>query len=186
VLLQTLRTGDFDELAGAFPGWDLRFRQLGRGPFRGRLQFLQREGTLLANSRWRSAGRSLVKMVTLGGDKPRLRMSWMNWPAVSRLGENPLCLPISRPGPFSQPGPIPVFWRPGAGCGVGPEQRPEFLDRQEPPAAGLGALPPALRDTGNGDSRRLRESEGREGKWNLCRVRHKFHNAESRIMSHEP
>jgi hypothetical protein len=44
VLLQTLSTRDFDELAEAFPGWDLRFRQLGRGPFRGRLQFLQLEG----------------------------------------------------------------------------------------------------------------------------------------------
>src|SRR5262249_60636826 len=41
VLLQTLRTRDFDDLAEAFPRWDLRFRQLGRGPFRGRLQFLQ-------------------------------------------------------------------------------------------------------------------------------------------------
>ena len=42
--LQTLRSRDFDELAEAFPRWDLRFRQLGRGPFRGRLQFLQLEG----------------------------------------------------------------------------------------------------------------------------------------------
>ena len=41
VLLQTLRTRDFDQLAQAFPQWDLRFRQLGRGPFRGQLQFLQ-------------------------------------------------------------------------------------------------------------------------------------------------
>jgi hypothetical protein len=31
VLLQTLRTRDFDELAQAFPQWDLRFRQLNRG-----------------------------------------------------------------------------------------------------------------------------------------------------------
>jgi hypothetical protein len=38
MLLQTLSTRDFDELAGAFPGWDLRMRQLGHGPFRGRLQ----------------------------------------------------------------------------------------------------------------------------------------------------
>jgi AraC family ethanolamine operon transcriptional activator len=44
MLLQTLSTRDFDELAGAFPGWDLRLRQLGRGPFRGRLQFLQLDG----------------------------------------------------------------------------------------------------------------------------------------------
>jgi AraC family ethanolamine operon transcriptional activator len=44
VLLQTLSTRDFDELAEAFPRWDLRFRQLGRGPFRGRLHFLQLEG----------------------------------------------------------------------------------------------------------------------------------------------
>jgi AraC family ethanolamine operon transcriptional activator len=44
MLLRTLRTRDFDELAGAFPRWDLRLRQLGRGPFRGRLQFLQLEG----------------------------------------------------------------------------------------------------------------------------------------------
>ena len=41
MLLQTLSTRDFDELVGAFPRWDLRFRQLGRGPFRGRLQLLQ-------------------------------------------------------------------------------------------------------------------------------------------------
>src|SRR5262249_49057780 len=34
VLLQTLLTHDFDELAQAFPQWDLRIRQLGRGPFR--------------------------------------------------------------------------------------------------------------------------------------------------------
>jgi AraC family ethanolamine operon transcriptional activator len=44
VLLQTLRTRDFDELAEAFPRWDLRFRQLGRGPFRGQLQFLELGG----------------------------------------------------------------------------------------------------------------------------------------------
>jgi AraC family ethanolamine operon transcriptional activator len=44
VLLQTLRTRDFDELAEAFPRWDLRFRQVGRGTFRGELQFLELEG----------------------------------------------------------------------------------------------------------------------------------------------
>jgi AraC family ethanolamine operon transcriptional activator len=44
VILQTLSTPDFDELAQAFPCWDLRFRQLGRGPFRGRLQLLQLQG----------------------------------------------------------------------------------------------------------------------------------------------
>jgi AraC family ethanolamine operon transcriptional activator len=44
MLLQTLRTRDFDELAQALPQWDLRFRQLGRGPFRGQLQFLQQGG----------------------------------------------------------------------------------------------------------------------------------------------
>src|SRR5215469_5498376 len=44
VQLHTLRTCDFDELADAFPWWDLRFRQLGRGPFRGQLQILQHEG----------------------------------------------------------------------------------------------------------------------------------------------
>jgi AraC family ethanolamine operon transcriptional activator len=44
MLLQTLRTRDFDELAGAFPRWNLRFRQLGRGPFRGQLQLLQLGG----------------------------------------------------------------------------------------------------------------------------------------------
>jgi len=41
VLLQTLRTRDFDELAEGFRRWDLRFRQLGGGPFRGELKFLQ-------------------------------------------------------------------------------------------------------------------------------------------------
>jgi AraC family transcriptional regulator, ethanolamine operon transcriptional activator len=40
VLLQKLKTGDIDEMAEGFPRWDLRFRQLGRGPFRGQLQFL--------------------------------------------------------------------------------------------------------------------------------------------------
>src|SRR5260370_35678107 len=44
VLLQTLKTGDFDELAQAFHRWDLRIRQLGRGPFQGQLQFLQLHG----------------------------------------------------------------------------------------------------------------------------------------------
>jgi AraC family ethanolamine operon transcriptional activator len=44
MLLQTLSTRDFDELAQAFPQWDLRFRQLGRGPFQGQLQFLQLGG----------------------------------------------------------------------------------------------------------------------------------------------
>jgi AraC family ethanolamine operon transcriptional activator len=44
MLLQTLRTCDFDELAAAFPRWDLRFRQFGCGPFRGHLQFLQLGG----------------------------------------------------------------------------------------------------------------------------------------------
>jgi AraC family ethanolamine operon transcriptional activator len=44
MLLQTLRTRDFDELAGAFPQWNLHFRQFGRGPFRGQLQFLQLGG----------------------------------------------------------------------------------------------------------------------------------------------
>lgn len=33
MLLQTLRTRDFDELAGAFRQWNLRFRQFGRVPF---------------------------------------------------------------------------------------------------------------------------------------------------------
>src|SRR5262249_49299417 len=41
MLLQALRTRDFDELAQGFQRWDLRFRQLGRGPFQAQLQFLQ-------------------------------------------------------------------------------------------------------------------------------------------------
>jgi hypothetical protein len=41
--------------------------------------------TLLANSRRRSAGRSLGKMGILGGDKPGFRMSWRNSPAVSTI-----------------------------------------------------------------------------------------------------
>jgi AraC family ethanolamine operon transcriptional activator len=45
MLLQTLRTRDPDELAAGFRQWDLRFRQLGGGPFRGELQFLQLGGT---------------------------------------------------------------------------------------------------------------------------------------------
>jgi hypothetical protein len=41
MLLQTLRTRDPDELAAGFRRWELRFRQLGGGSFRGELQFLQ-------------------------------------------------------------------------------------------------------------------------------------------------
>src|SRR5262249_48938639 len=41
MLLQMLRTRDPDELAAGFRRWDLRFRQLGGGSFRGELQFLQ-------------------------------------------------------------------------------------------------------------------------------------------------
>jgi hypothetical protein len=44
VLLHTLSTRDSDELDRAFQQWDLRFRQLGRGPFRGHLQFLRLGG----------------------------------------------------------------------------------------------------------------------------------------------
>ena len=43
--LQTLRTRDPDELAEGFRRWQLRFRQLGGGSFRGELQFLQLGGT---------------------------------------------------------------------------------------------------------------------------------------------
>jgi AraC family ethanolamine operon transcriptional activator len=39
-----LKTRDFDELAQAFRQWDLRIRQLGRGPFRGQIKFLQLGG----------------------------------------------------------------------------------------------------------------------------------------------
>ena len=39
--LQTLRTRDPDELAEGFRRWELRFRQLGGGSFRGELEFLQ-------------------------------------------------------------------------------------------------------------------------------------------------
>jgi AraC family ethanolamine operon transcriptional activator len=42
--VQTLRTQDFEELADALSRWDLRCRQLGRGPFRGQLQVLQLGG----------------------------------------------------------------------------------------------------------------------------------------------
>jgi AraC family ethanolamine operon transcriptional activator len=45
MLLQTLSTRDPDELAEGFRRWELRFRQLGGGPFRGQLQFLQLGGT---------------------------------------------------------------------------------------------------------------------------------------------
>ena len=33
----SVRTEDFDEMAAAFPGWDMRLVQLGRGAFRGRV-----------------------------------------------------------------------------------------------------------------------------------------------------
>jgi AraC family ethanolamine operon transcriptional activator len=41
MLLQTLSTPDPDELAEGFRRWQLRFRQLGGGSFRGELKFLQ-------------------------------------------------------------------------------------------------------------------------------------------------
>ena len=44
MVVHTLRTQDFDELAGALPRWDLRCQQLGRGPFKGQLQVLQLGG----------------------------------------------------------------------------------------------------------------------------------------------
>ncbi len=37
----SLQTTDFDELATALPGWDMRLTQLGRGPFRGRIALAQ-------------------------------------------------------------------------------------------------------------------------------------------------
>ena len=48
----SLRTADFDEIAGGFPGWDQRLTQIGGGPFRGRVvlaqvgrcQFFEAEG----------------------------------------------------------------------------------------------------------------------------------------------
>jgi hypothetical protein len=41
MLRQTLSTPDPDELAAGFRRWQLRFRQLGGGSFRGELKFLQ-------------------------------------------------------------------------------------------------------------------------------------------------
>src|SRR6516225_4043739 len=45
MLMQTLRTRDPDELAAGFRQWELRFRQLSGGSFRGELKFLQLGGT---------------------------------------------------------------------------------------------------------------------------------------------
>ena len=42
--LETLRTRDLDELAEGFHRWNLRFRQLGAGSFRGELKFLELGG----------------------------------------------------------------------------------------------------------------------------------------------
>ena len=50
MLLKTLTTRDPDELAEGFRQWDLRFRQLGGGPFRGQLQFLQLGGTQILHA----------------------------------------------------------------------------------------------------------------------------------------
>jgi hypothetical protein len=44
MLLQKLSTRDFDELAAGFRRWDLRFRQLDGGPFRGELKSFQLGG----------------------------------------------------------------------------------------------------------------------------------------------
>ena len=44
MLVERLTTCDFDELTQALHRWDLRTRQLGRGPFQGQLKFLQLGG----------------------------------------------------------------------------------------------------------------------------------------------
>jgi AraC family ethanolamine operon transcriptional activator len=56
MLLQTLSTCDFDELAAAFPQWDLRFRQLDGGSFRGEIKFLQLDGIQVG---WASCNRRI-------------------------------------------------------------------------------------------------------------------------------
>jgi AraC family transcriptional regulator, ethanolamine operon transcriptional activator len=56
VLLRTLSTRDFDELAEGFRHWDLRFRQLGGGSFRGELKFLQLGGIQIG---WASCNRRI-------------------------------------------------------------------------------------------------------------------------------
>jgi hypothetical protein len=60
VLLRTLKTRDFDELAEAFPQWDLRFRQLGPvGCYgvAGDLMELGQRGDRLMTARGCQAGR---------------------------------------------------------------------------------------------------------------------------------
>jgi AraC family ethanolamine operon transcriptional activator len=56
MLLETLSTRDFDELADGFRPWQLRFRQVGGGPFRGELRSLQLGGILLV---WASCNRRI-------------------------------------------------------------------------------------------------------------------------------
>jgi AraC family ethanolamine operon transcriptional activator len=56
MLLQTLSTRDFDELAAGLRRWELRFRQLGGGPFRGELRSLHLGGILIE---WVSCNRRL-------------------------------------------------------------------------------------------------------------------------------
>jgi AraC family ethanolamine operon transcriptional activator len=48
VQFPSLVTHDFDELANAFHRWNHRFRQLGRGPFQGRIELLQVGGIQIA------------------------------------------------------------------------------------------------------------------------------------------
>jgi AraC family transcriptional regulator, ethanolamine operon transcriptional activator len=50
VLLQTLRARDPDELAEGLRRWELRFRQLGGGSFRGELKFLQLGATQIVHA----------------------------------------------------------------------------------------------------------------------------------------
>jgi AraC family ethanolamine operon transcriptional activator len=50
LLLQTLSTRDPDELAEGLRRWDLRFRQLGGGPFRGELKLLQLGGAQIVHA----------------------------------------------------------------------------------------------------------------------------------------
>jgi AraC family ethanolamine operon transcriptional activator len=57
MLLQTLSTRDFDELADGFGRWELRFRQLGSGPFRGELKSLRLGGVQID---WASSNRRLL------------------------------------------------------------------------------------------------------------------------------
>jgi hypothetical protein len=120
MLLQTLRTRDCDELAVAFPGWDLRFRQLGRGPFWGRLRLLQLQGVQVFRL-------SVNRLMHVEGCPPPRQLWLLSRPGPERESRLGWPAPEGGPGPGVRPEPdsgLRDCPRPVSAGGPGGRSRP--------------------------------------------------------------